>query len=380
MPDTPAHRLARFVVEAVELASTTHLTVCSPYAAELVAAFAGRLGDVSLHLVTHDLRESARANAERDALRPVDREQIFTYTGGGPAAVPVRPDVVLLWPSGWEGHASIRGQAIEAFGALSPGGRLYLLVSRTRGAPVLLDMLRRNCGEARIDARGPGGFCLLLAVKGDASLPVSAGDDDENRDGRLLIEAEVAGERFSFRTAPGVFSHLALDAGTRFFLEALLERERDALSSCRSVLDLGCGYGPVGIVLASLFPHLRVVLSDVDSRAVGLARENVALNDVATRAEVYLSDGLRQLKGRVFDAMVSHFPLHLSREAQTELLREAKGGLAPGGSLYLSTLAAYDVRPAVRMVFGDVRTVVEGLARGGDRYRVVAARGGDDDE
>src|SRR5688572_19829426 len=130
MPDTPAHRLARFVVEAIELASTTHLAVCSPYAAELVAAFAGWLGDVSLHLVTHDLRETERAKRERDALRPADREQIFTYTGDGPAVAPVRPDVVLLWPSGWEGHASIRGHTIEAFAALPPGGRLYVLAAR----------------------------------------------------------------------------------------------------------------------------------------------------------------------------------------------------------------------------------------------------------
>ena len=374
MPDTPAHRLARFGAEAIELAGAERLAVCSPYAPELVEAFAGRLGRAALHLITHDLRAAERAAALRDTLRPADREAIFTYTGDRLAALPVRPDVALLWPSGWEGHAPLRAQVLDAFTALPPGGRLYVLVSRTRGAPVLLDVLRRNCGGAQIDARGPGGFCLLLAVKGESAASVGEeAAEDETRDGRLSIEAEVAGRRFAFRTAPGVFSHLALDAGTRFFLEALLERESDALARCRRVLDLGCGYGPIGIVLAALFPHLHLVLSDVDSRAVELARENAALNGVAERTEVRLSEGLRHLEGSVFDAIVSHFPLHLHRSEQMALLHEAKDGLAANGPLYLSTLAAYDVRPAVRQVFGDVRTVAEGMAAGGDRYRVVAA-------
>jgi 16S rRNA (guanine1207-N2)-methyltransferase len=374
MPDTPAHRLARFVAEAIQIVDAERFAVYSPYAAELVEASAGRLGGAALHLVTHDLRDAERAAALRDALRPSDREAIFIHTGEGLTSLSVRPDVALLWPSGWEGHAPLRAQALDVFAALPHGGRLYVLVSRARGALALLDMLRRNCGGARIDARGPGGFCLLLAMKGDLPPVVDEeGVDDQARDGRLLIETELAGKRFAFRTAPGVFSHLTMDAGTRYFLETLLARESEALTGCSRVLDLGCGYGPIGIILAAIFPHLRLVLSDVDSRAVGLARENVALNGVVERVEVRLSEGLRHLDEVPFDAIVSHFPLHLRREGQLALLREAQAGLAPGGRLYLSTLAAYDVRPAVRQLFGDVRTVAEGLATGGDRYRVVTA-------
>jgi 16S rRNA (guanine1207-N2)-methyltransferase len=139
------------------------------------------------------------------------------------------------------------------------------------------------------------------------------------------------------------------------------------------MLDLGCGYGPVGIVLAAVYPQASVVLADVDSRAVSLATQNVALNGLTGRADVRLSDGLRHLGGLTFDAIVSHFPLHVPREEQTRLLHEARDALSERGQVYLCELAAYDLRPAMRAVFGHSRTVAEGRAGSGDRYRVLAA-------
>ena len=115
------------------------------------------------------------------------------------------------------------------------------------------------------------------------------------------------------------------------------------------------------------------MLADVDSRAIDLAAQNVALNGLVGRVEARLSDGLRHLGGAAFDTIVSHFPLHLQREEQTRLIREARGALTDGGQLYVCGLAAYDLRPALRAAFGHARTVVEGRTRSGDRYRIVAA-------
>src|SRR5688500_10614173 len=100
MPDTPAYRLARFVADAIELAGCERLAVCSPYAAELIEAFSGRLSNASLRLVTHDLRDTERAAALRDTLRPTDREQISIHTGADLSAAHGRSDVALLWPNG----------------------------------------------------------------------------------------------------------------------------------------------------------------------------------------------------------------------------------------------------------------------------------------
>lgn len=172
----------------------------------------------------------------------------------------------------------------------------------------------------------------------------------------------------------GVFSHLAVSPGTRLFLDVLTGRAAEHLRDSGAILDLGCGYGPVGIVLATVFPRARLVLADVDATA--LAAHNAALNAVATRAEARLSDGLRHLGGTVFDAVVSHFPLHIPRGEQMRLLQGAHDGLCDGGRVYLATLAAYDLRPALRAVFGHAETLAEGTISGGQRYRVVTARRG----
>jgi 16S rRNA (guanine1207-N2)-methyltransferase len=392
------------VAEAIELAPDERITVCTPYAADALLALTEAAPRASVAVVTYDLRTAEAAEGARAALAPELRERTTVHVGDGPAAgptgpaQPVGPDVgggwaassgpagpqvVLLWPSGWEGHARIRAQVVEALSLLPVGGRLYLLATRQKGGVALLEMLRKVCGAAELAAKGPGGLRLLSAVKrpdvelaeGERGAADEAAEHagQSSRGGVLLVEADVLGRHFVFRTAPGVFSHLMLNAGTRFFLEALEAREHETLAGCRTILDLGCGYGPLGIALAAVHPQAAVVLADVDSRAVRLAAENAELNGLAGRVESRLSDGLRHLPGMTFDAIVSHFPLHVPREEQTRLLREARDALNPGGQLYLCALAAYDLRPVLRAVFGNARVVAEGNTANGDRYRVVAA-------
>ena len=72
-----------------------------------------------------------------------------------------------------------------------------------------------------------------------------------------------------------------------------------------------------------------------------------------------LSDGLGQLPGERFDLAVLHFPLHIPRDELERLLTEIHDALEPGGCLYGVMLGAYELRPLVRRVFGDVETLKE---------------------
>src|SRR5439155_85052 len=76
----------------------------------------------------------------------------------------------------------------------------------------------------------------------------------------------------------------------------------------RAILDFGCGYGVMGVVLARRFPAVMVTMVDIDVGAVQLARQNAELNGVDARTRVVLSDGLRELPGERFDLAVIHFP------------------------------------------------------------------------
>src|SRR5262249_11377693 len=92
--------------------------------------------------------------------------------------------------------------------------------------------------------------------------------------GGRVVEYRDRGRAFRFHTAAGVFARRGVDRGSRLLLETVEP------SAAQRILDLGCGYGVLGIVMAARAPQARVVLVDVNPRAVELARENTTLNHV----------------------------------------------------------------------------------------------------
>lgn len=118
-----------------------------------------------------------------------------------------------------------------------------------------------------------------------------------------LIEATIKGIKLQFKTEAGVFSPAAIDQGTLAMLSVVEFEPGDR------VLDLGCGYGVVGILAAKLLGPQSVVMVDVDPLAVQLARENAALNGVPG-VLVCQSDGFRQLSETGFTKILSNPPYH----------------------------------------------------------------------
>ena len=111
---------------------------------------------------------------------------------------------------------------------------------------------------------------------------------DPPRAGRTrTIVYRDGGREFTFRTAAGVFSRSAVDAGSRLLLAAI------KLAGAERILDLGCGYGVLGIVAAARAPQAHVVLVDVNPRAVALAEENIARN-ATPNAEARCGEGARR--------------------------------------------------------------------------------------
>jgi len=94
-----------------------------------------------------------------------------------------------------------------------------------------------------------------------------------------LVRTRLCGKTFEFLTASSVFSKRKVDCGTRLLIESMV------LPKTGCVLDIGCGYGVVGISVAKLNPKLHVVMTDVNARAVRLAKKNLSLNRI-TNAEV----------------------------------------------------------------------------------------------
>ena len=132
------------------------------------------------------------------------------------------------------------------------------------------------------------------------------------------------GKTFTFKTDAGVFSKGETDFGTDLLLNSL-----PALSG--RTLDLGCGFGVIGICLAATEP-VDMVMSDVNRRALGLAEENKKTNGV--QAEVVESDGFSALGGR-FRQIITNPPIRTGKQAVYSLFAQCREHLEEGGALYL---------------------------------------------
>ena len=139
------------------------------------------------------------------------------------------------------------------------------------------------------------------------------------------IALQALGNDLTFVTDAGVFSRDGLDRGTEVLLEALPPLEG-------RVLDLGCGWGAVGVALGKRYPALDIVMTDINSRAVELARRNLAENGVT--AAVLQGDGFDAVEGR-FDAIVTNPPIRAGKAVIYGLFTRARDYLEPDGALYV---------------------------------------------
>lgn len=153
------------------------------------------------------------------------------------------------------------------------------------------------------------------------SRPETSGDE-------RLITARLRGDELRFWTDAGVFSRRGIDFGTRLLIETV------RLPETGEILDLGCGYGPVGIACAKAAPSCRVTLVDVNQRALRLAEKNARLNGVSARVTILESDGLCALSDRLFDAVLINPPIRAGKAVVYRLFAEAAEHLRPGGSLW----------------------------------------------
>ncbi|MBQ9329011.1 MAG: methyltransferase [Solobacterium sp.] len=142
------------------------------------------------------------------------------------------------------------------------------------------------------------------------------------------LEYFFEGKTYTFTADDGVFSKTAVDFGTHTLLNALLEE--DPLTG--SLLDLGCGYGVIGIVLKQLYPELSVTAIDVNPRAIELTEENSRQNNSPIVTAV--SDGLGSVSDQRFDTIVTNPPIRAGKKTVYRMFEESYDHLSDGGRFY----------------------------------------------
>jgi 16S rRNA G1207 methylase RsmC len=140
----------------------------------------------------------------------------------------------------------------------------------------------------------------------------------------------LQGEQFAFDVAHTLFSTFEIDVGSDLLLRTLAPAEPPM-----RILDLGCGAGILGIVLARRFPAAHLVLADKDLLAIRYARHNAALNGVADRLDIRGSVGMSDVPAGPYDLILSNIPAKIGDTAiEQEFLLAPLAQLRPGGEYW----------------------------------------------
>ena len=163
-----------------------------------------------------------------------------------------------------------------------------------------------------------------------------------------MIEITINSKELKFQTDPVLFSSKAVDKGTLAMLSVVDFQSGD------KVLDLGCGYGVVGIFAAKMIGQENVIMCDISSQAVKCSRENAVLNGVPEITALE-SNGFAQITDRDFTLILSNPPYHADFSVPKHFIEEGYKRLKLGGRLVMVTKRLEWYKRKFISVFGGVQ-------------------------
>jgi 16S rRNA (guanine1207-N2)-methyltransferase len=261
--------------------------------------------------------------------------------------------------SAFQSSSKALAELLRAAGrALKLGGMLYVAGAKAQGIGAIKTRMTEIFGAASTLAYRKGVHVVAAARPEHWAAETTAAPCE-------TISVTVRGHSFHASLRDGVFARGGLDDGTRMLLEAVEVRPNDR------ALDLGCGSGIIGMLLARLAPAGHVDLVDSDSAAVALARDNLITNVIAN-ATASVGDRIGAAPGTAYDLIATNPPFHLGRRQTTAIARafiaDAARALRPAGRFYLVANRFLPYEPNIEAAFGNVREVA-----GDGRYKVLLA-------
>jgi 16S rRNA (guanine1207-N2)-methyltransferase len=326
--------------------------------AAFIRDLAGRARPGLLHILDTDLRGQRQARA---SLQQAKNGRLVE-TGILPIALHGRCAYALVLAPPQRDLA--RRWLLEAYAALGEGGTLLIAGAKAEGIePIIADTqalfgqahvlgYRKGCRVATAVRRTPG---QLLAWASEPGIAAGTWQD---------VAVQLPQGAITLYSLPGIFAYDRLDAGTALLLQQLVLRGGER------VLDLGCGYGVIGVA-AALAGATRVEMCDVNLLAVAAAQVN-AERLVPERCTVYAADGLEGAKGK-YDLIVTNPPFHQGKTTDYSIaegwITQAKGLLANGGRLVIVVNRFLAHERLLRSQYEQVQLLADD-----PRYRVWEAR------
>ncbi len=143
------------------------------------------------------------------------------------------------------------------------------------------------------------------------------------------VLVKISGNTFTFNTDNGVFSKKGMDFGTRTLIETLLKEKLYG-----DILDVGCGYGVIGIILSSFFNNEinSIDMIDVNLRAIHLTKMNIKENKV-NNCNAFVSNVYDQIDKK-YDFIITNPPIRAGKEIVYKILKDSRNYLKENGCLY----------------------------------------------
>lgn len=180
-----------------------------------------------------------------------------------------------------------------------------------------------------------------------------------------VIHTNLKNQSFRFMTSSSVFSKKRVDPATRLLIQTMILPEKG------KILDLGCGYGPIGIAAAKLNPNLHVFMTDINRRAIRLAKKNIKLNQTAN-ATVKQGSLYQPVRNMKFQTILTNPPISAGMKTVNAIITEAPKHLNKNATLHLtvrSKIAGKRIPRIMKETFGNTQV----LARKGG-YRVLLSK------
>lgn len=175
---------------------------------------------------------------------------------------------------------------------------------------------------------------------------------------KKIINYEIKNEKFEFLTDNGVFSKTKVDFGTDVMLRTFLN-ENKKLENIR-ILDIGCGYGVVSVVLKRFFEKAKILSTDVNERALELTKENIQKNNRTDDFEVrksFVFDNISES----FDVILSNPPIRAGKQVIFEIYEKSFFHLNKNGEFYCviqTKHGAKSTKKKLEELFGNCTTLV----------------------
>ena len=171
----------------------------------------------------------------------------------------------------------------------------------------------------------------------------------------IVFNTTLRGQPLTFHSTWGIFSPREVDEGSLLLLDYVDINPGD------HCLDLGCGYGPIGLTLAKLAPEGNTTLVDRDYVAIDYAQKNIALNQL-TNAEALLSNGFDRIRDRRFDVIASNLPAKVGNEMLTLFMHDARQQMKPGARFYVVTITGLRkyIERNFKEIFGNYKKLKQG--------------------